>query len=117
MEKEKVLRKVSVKDRLPKIDGDYDTDVGTLCFVKDRFYNNLDGQREYPEYWYEEVSVEELISYTDTIIVKRVIEIHNKLAKGRYEKAKYLLNTNQGLGTTELIDKCLKIAAGLENEV
>jgi len=116
---EKVLRKIYTKDRLPNKKGTYhckrNSDISeiTLYFIPDmpHYINKF---RDV-EYWYEEVSVKK--AFEDYYAIQ---DLHNfderQLVKERYEKAKYLLNTNQGLGTTELIDTCLKIAAGLKED-
>jgi hypothetical protein len=52
---EKILRKVKCEDRLPEKDGSFDTNIGTLTYFEESFYNNLNNEKEYPEYWYEEV--------------------------------------------------------------
>jgi len=109
---ETVLRKVSVKDRLPKNKPEKDLVVG---------YNNVDikkvvlyyddqfvGTVLEPDYWYEEVSVDEL-------------------AKERYEKALKMYMLNKGFETDYLsyyfelthhkATQLLKIAAGLKEDV
>ena len=86
MEKEKVLRKVSVKDRLPDIESEYHcvTDTGELTsgtFYKQTWltpYRILN-----IEYWYEEVSVKELFHEYD----KELAEALSNSAKERYGKA------------------------------
>jgi len=114
---EKVLRKISVKDRLPSEFRYYYTDFDEILFDSTKRWLDRAGRIIYPEYWYEEVSVDELVSYTDPVVVKRVIEIYNKLSKKRYEKALELLDTVLYNPNWYKIGKrALCIAAGIKED-
>jgi hypothetical protein len=93
---EKILRKVSVKDRLPERTKVY-TNLGERMYEKGIFYE-LDAwtARIQPEYWYEEISL-------------------NKLTKERYEKAIEFCVQN-GIEKYDVIYSALKIAAGLKED-
>jgi len=118
---EKILRKVSTKDRNPEDYKYYYSELGEILFDSTKRWLDRSGKIVYPEYWYEEVSVEELVSYTDPIVVKRVIEVNNKFAKERYEKALCFANDETWFyKDKEVMDKqdilkALKIAAGMKN--
>jgi hypothetical protein len=112
---ETVLRKVNVRDRLPIKKNYYFTLLFTNTDWKDRAVREYSPSydnwwKENVEYWYEEVSLDELFKE------KYPIRSNDKilLAKERYEKANKFLDNNLGLCTTEVIMKALKIAAGLE---
>jgi len=118
---ETVLRKVSVKDRLPKITGWYITDIDKIFYTTEFnnfFRNSLNLNILNPEYWYEEVSLLELLPQQAISHLALYDE-----AKERYEKAlkivDSLINPNNGfyldnVTKIELIEEALKIAAGLE---
>jgi len=121
MEKEKVLRKVSVKDRLPDIESEYHcvTDTGELTsgtFYKQTWltpYRILN-----IEYWYEEVSVKELFHEYD----KELAEALSNSAKERYKKAlSFVLQSRDMMRMprqilNEEMYKALRMAAGLKED-
>ena len=59
---EKVLRKVKCGERLPEIYGYYYTSIGEMFYRNEEFRYNDHTPENQPEYWYEEVSLEELIT-------------------------------------------------------
>ena len=123
---EKVLRKVSVKDRNPK-DGTYFTNCGENTYSQTTWLDTRNSNLQYPgdditqyvEYWYEEVSPKDLLQEYS----KELEAILGNLAKERYEKAlSFVLNSRDMTRMprqilNEEMYKALRIAAGLEDEV
>jgi hypothetical protein len=123
---EKILRKVSTKDRLPEPLEEVFCDCGeyglnVLYLNKDHAIKKFDkwtiSNSGYnalfePEYWYEEVDLIELLP-------KQAIS-HLALydeAKERYEKAMSVLKNGNYIRTSMVhIEKALKIAAGIKEE-
>lgn len=55
-----MYRKIMCSEKFPEKSGNYDTDKGTLFYHEGRF-EDFKNEREFPEYWYEEIFVEEKI--------------------------------------------------------
>jgi hypothetical protein len=122
---ETVLRKVSVKDRLPKEQGRYifyiheQNDLGLSKYLWNCYFDNESkevfkniGQAVIAEYWYEEVSVEELEDYKVAVgNLNLIIEMDALKAKERYEKALSDFNMLSNL------EQALEISAGLKEDV
>jgi len=136
---EKVLRKVSVKDRNPINKGVYIR--GSCSYHNEKIYwhGYWDDhwQEDYGdvEYWYEEVDLMDLLKEkypeippyikgiqwlnSNNLANLKIIEDANKIvnsAKERYEKALKFWNDPTANNNHNLI-KVLKIAAGLEDKV
>jgi len=124
---EKVLRKVSVKDRNPLEEGYYMVQVGDFKTILGTFFNGSTFENYHPNMvWYEEVSLEDIkdISYNDGFsTAKKVLyEIELQEAKERYEKAlTYVLQSRDMMRMprqilNEEMYKALRMAAGLEED-
>lgn len=85
-----IFRKVSIKDRLPKIDGDYYTDQGLLNFRNDTFWQYVG--RAYVksnsniEHWLEDI---ELPSGTD---VWKASQLHPNQEKGFVAGVEFIID-------------------------
>lgn len=110
---EKILRKVSCKDRYPKEQKYYYTDKGELLYHKTHNYF-IDSRRNIidvtdVEFWYEEIELDDL-----KCNFKEMFSTSKLFAQQRYQKAlNYLKNYISPKYDNEM-NKALKIAAGLE---
>ena len=137
---EKVLRKVSVKDRNPINKGVY---IGGSCsYQNEKIYwhgywdEHWQEDHGDVEYWYEEVDLMDLLKEkypeippyiggiqwlnNNNLANLKIIEDANKVvnfAKERYEKAlKSIQQVNYTRCSQKDLDKALKIAAGIEED-
>jgi hypothetical protein len=114
---EKVLRKVSVKDRLPEHGSYKYTELGELFLNSKNIWSDVGTSRVYcPEYWYEEVSLIDMLNIYPNVFK----QLYEELVKERYEIAyKFVAKSilqNHFHGIEKVITKALKIAAGLEEK-
>jgi hypothetical protein len=134
---EKVLRKVKCSDRLPNFQDLYFVKLFNGEKSTSVLYPHMDKEdlsyldRSNPEFWYEEVSLDELLilerqKYLTELAdsFKNLIpnDLQQNLAKERYEKAlKYINEYHKMVGMnlyveTPIVFKALKIAAGIEED-
>ncbi len=121
---EKILRKVSCKDRLPKEAEEYfvlmpSTSKRLLYFLKENaggVWYSTANELKLPEYWYEEVDVCELEDYkVMEWTLQTALALDTIAAKERYEKSvNFLQNLSYMVVGMSDIKKALKIASGIE---
>jgi len=121
---EKVLRKVSIYNYLPENRGEYvvvrkDGIKTVFPFNDDNNWDVEDLDNLNIEYWYEEVSVDELEDYQIAVgNLQMIIEVDIFKAKERYEKALFYIEDHLGDEHcyVEFIEAALKIATGIKED-
>lgn len=98
MKSETVLRKVSVKERLPEKDGTYNTDRGYAEFIeRSGDFEDVNQDHLYVEWWLEEVSMkEDAIGFAKWIIYDYQ---HRGILTDEKAKEMYREYTDQKLST------------------
>lgn len=106
---EKISRKVKCSDQLPKIHGWYYIDVRPFKAYFNVEKNEWQTENEFvhyiPEYWYEEVDLEELAKER----YEKAVKLANELVKQDFMDGFYFI-------AGEDIPHILKVAAGLQEE-